>query len=392
MGFRLKIFLMLAVVFVLMLIQIIVTMSLTNSMNASIQTESEHLLSDLTGIINGTVATGSAEALKAGANDLSTNIAAAKAILQTAKLFYIAEMHFSASSEDATKLAIKESENFCMSVLSDAPPSIHGLGATFEVNAFSEFIRYFVPYGYKEDGALKYSARLDVDDANSNPPPTEEQRMENFNEEISREYYTLSIPKDHNPKTPAPEEVHFTEPYFDWTTGVSIISLTTPINDGSKAVGVVFTDLSLENLAGLLSKFAARTKNTQGFSFSWRTGNILGAVEMPEYLPREVPDPEHPGETKYITSKFSDIPVVGEKVREVTSQMKHNDVKIDVLELNNVHYNIVVYNESDLFGIVLLIPNRELFADTIKSQDLMTNLYMSQEKELRKVQITTVGS
>ncbi|MDR2354254.1 MAG: methyl-accepting chemotaxis protein [Deltaproteobacteria bacterium] len=72
--------------------------------------------------------------------------------------------------------------------------------------------------------------------------------------------------------------------------------------------------------------------------------------------------------------------------------MKHNDVKIDVLELNNVHYNIVVYNESDLFGIVLLIPNSELFADTIKSQDLMTNLYMSQEKELRKVQITTVGS
>ncbi|MDR2339655.1 MAG: methyl-accepting chemotaxis protein [Deltaproteobacteria bacterium] len=392
MGFRLKVFLMLSLVSVLILIQIVVTLSLTISMNSHIQIESEQLMSDLTGIINGTVSIGQAEALKAGANELSTDIASAVELVSATKLFYLTEHRFATQNETVAKLAEKESENYCMKMLAEAPKSIHGLGATFKAGDFSKYSPYFMPYGFKENGKNVYYGVVTIEGRDESNPPSDEEIQKALDDDTSREYFTLSIPKDHDVNTPAPEEIHFTEPYFDWVSGVSVVSLTTPINDGQRAVGVAFTDLSLESLENLLTKFAARTKNTLGFTFFWRSGNILGAVDMPDYLPKEVPDPNHPGENMYKSSKYSDIPVVGEKVRSLISDIKHNEVKIDVLEFNGQAYNIVIYNESDLFGVVLLIPNSELFADTIKSQELMKNLYKFQEDELRKVQISSILS
>ncbi|MDR2352938.1 MAG: methyl-accepting chemotaxis protein [Deltaproteobacteria bacterium] len=392
MGFRLKMFLMLALVSVLMLAQIVITLSMINSMNTYIQTESERLLSDLTEIINGTVTSGSAEGLKSGANDLSTNVATAIGVLRASKLFYLSLHRFASQNEAMNDLAVQQSEFFCWTVLTESSKAINGVGATFEVGAFSEYSRYFLPYGYKEEGKIVYTSEIELPGRGENNPLTEEDRMAYFQNDTSREYYTISIPKSHNRNTPAPETVNFTEPYFDWTSGTSVISLTTPINDGQKAVGVAFTDLSLKSLDELLVELSGRTKNTKGFTFSWRTGNILGTVGMPEYMPLQVADPEHPGEKKFKPFNIIEIPSVGAKIKQMTNGMKHNEVKIDDLSINDIAFNIVIYNESDLFGIVLLIPNSELFAETIKSQELLTNLFKSQENELETVQIITVVS
>jgi methyl-accepting chemotaxis protein len=392
MGFRLKIFLMLAVVSVLMLLQIVITISLTSNMNSRIKSESTELFSDLTEIINGTVTTGQAEALRAGANELSSDIATAIAVLRTTRLFYMTEKSFAALGQAENDLALEASKNFCLTVLSEAPASIHGVGATFEAGAFSPYTRYFLPYGNKEGGKPVYTADPVTVDEDGKKPETEAEQQAALQDEISREYYALALPPSQSRSSPAPDKTYFTEPYFDYASGVGIISVTTPINVDNKAIGVAFTDLSLDSLGDLLTRFTAKTKNTRGFTFSWRTGSILGAVGLPDYVPQEVADPRHPGEKILRTSSFTDIPLIGDKVKAAASSMKHHEVKIDVIELSGQTYNIVVYNESDLFGVVLLIPNSELFADTIKSQQLMTNLYESQEKELTNVQITTVIS
>ncbi|MDR2405636.1 MAG: methyl-accepting chemotaxis protein [Deltaproteobacteria bacterium] len=375
-----------------MLIQIIVTLTLTSSMNRHIQSQSANLMNDLTGIINASVTTGQAEALKAAATELSTDIACAVELVRTAKLFYLTERRVAAMGEDATKLAEQESENFCKTALADAPGSIHGLGATFKVGDFSENSRYFMPYGYKDNGNIVYTGVATLEGRDASNPPSDAELEAFVADDTSREYFTISIPPDQSPNLPAPEKINFTEPYFDWVSGVSVVSLTTPINDGQKAAGVAFTDLSLQSLKDLLSNFASRTKNTLGFTFSWRTGNILDTVAFPNYVPKAVPDPNHPGENMYKSSNYSEIPVVGDKVKSIASGMKSNEVKIDVLDYNNETYNIVIFNESDLFGVVLLVPNSELFADTVKSQELMKNLAQFQEKELKKIQISAVVS
>ncbi|MDR2350297.1 MAG: methyl-accepting chemotaxis protein [Deltaproteobacteria bacterium] len=392
MGFRLKIFLMLALVSLLTLVQIVVTLTLTGSMNRHVREGSANLMSDLTGIIDGTVSTGQAEALKAAATDLNGDIASAMELLRATKLFYLAERRFAALGPRETRLAEKESENFCRSALADSPESIHGVGATFRMGDFSKDSPDFMPYGYKENGKIVYSGLPAIEGRDESNPPTEAETRAYFEDDTSREYFTISVPPSLGADAPAPERINFTEPYFDWMSGSSVVSLTTPVNDGGRAIGVAFVDLSLQSLKDLLSTFAARTKNTLGFTFSWRTGNILDAVDMPDYLPREVPDPRHPGENMYKPSNFADIPVAGQKVAAATKDMRANEVRIDELVLDGEAHNVVVFNESDLFGVVLLIPNSELFRETVKSRELMENLYRFQEDELRKVRVSTVVS
>jgi hypothetical protein len=282
MGFRLKIVVMLSLASVLMLAQIIITLSLIHSMNANLKIGSGRLVGDLSGIIEGAVSEGAAEAMKADLRELGSLLGEAENMLVLMRHFFLAERHFAQRGAQETRLAVAEAEEFTLGSLKEIQESIYGLGATFEEGAFSGSYRHFLPYAYREEGKPVYSVDPELEGrGESAGPPSDDELRAYMDAETAMEYYALSIPQAHDRNTPAPDELHWTEPYVDYMAGEILISATRPINDEGKALGVVYVDLSLKHLKGVLAAMTARTQNSSGFTFSWGAKNILAAAGLP---------------------------------------------------------------------------------------------------------------
>ncbi|MDR2405941.1 MAG: methyl-accepting chemotaxis protein [Deltaproteobacteria bacterium] len=373
------------------MIQIIITLTFTNSMNNHMKGESNKLVKDLTDIIETSVSEGAVESLKADVTELSTLLARAQDLLIVSREFFVSQHHFAAQGSAQTQLALTEVSNFCQNIMNQLPKSINGMGATFERGAFSEHFPYFLPYAYREDEALHYSVDVSIegfDDPGSIPELTKEDYME---KEVAMEYYTSSVPVDLDRYNESPTNVNWTEPYVDYISKDVVISATSAVNDDRKTVGVVFVDLTLDSLTRMLTQLASRSQNALGFAFSIKSGGILSVLGLPDYAPVEIEDPDNPGGDKIVKiTEVKDVPAMGEKVLELFGKLKTGEVVVDEINYNNESYNIIAINEADLFGIVILMPHNELFADTRRAQTMMDDLYRTQEKDLRKVQITTV--
>ncbi|MDR2367261.1 MAG: methyl-accepting chemotaxis protein [Deltaproteobacteria bacterium] len=392
MGFRFKIILMLAIVTVLMLAQIILSLSLTSSLNDNIRTESGKLVTDLTTIIQKGTETSYAQTLQANVKELTTVLAEAHSALVTSTNFYKTAIHVAANGKSDMDMAMKEIEDFCVRSLGQLPKSIFGFGVTFEVAGFSKGYPYYMPYVYRSGEQISYQFEAEVEGKDWTSNITDAEKKAYVDEETAREYYSIAIPKDHNRDSPAPEEMRWTDPYLSAINNEILISLTVPINEGGKAVGVSYVDLSLRSLTTILGKLGERSKKTVGFSFSWTNQAILSVLELPDYTPRTVSDPNNPGETIVETHKIADIPVLGDKVLTMARTVQPGGTSIDHVQYKDEKYSLIVYNEANLIGIAVLMPHEELFADTNRAQRLMQNLYESQEKVLRNIQITAIVS
>ncbi|MDR2338648.1 MAG: methyl-accepting chemotaxis protein [Deltaproteobacteria bacterium] len=87
-----------------------------------------------------------------------------------------------------------------------------------------------------------------------------------------------------------------------------------------------------------------------------------------------------------------DIPSVGGMVLQMSDGLPPGEAKVNEAMYNGETYTVILYNEADLFGIVLMVPHQVLYADTTRAQGLMASLYNSQESDLAKVRITTIGA
>jgi methyl-accepting chemotaxis protein len=384
---------MLAIVTVLMLIQIIVTLSLTRSMNSHMKDESNKLVKDLTGIIEASVTESAVETLKADVNELSTLISNTKSTLILLREYFVAEHHAALQGSEATQVAIKDVENFCKNAMYQLPQAINGIGATFERETFSEHFPYFLPYAYRVDDRIIFSIDVNIEGYSDSGNIPDLAKQDYMDKEIGLEYYTSSVPKNFNRDTESSPEIHWTEPYVDYTSNVIMISGTAAVNDNGKTVGVVFVDLSVDRLTEVLKKLAARSEKALGFTFSLKSHGILSTLGLSEYAPVEEKDPNDPEEDSTVKiTDLNNVTVLGPKVLTMFENLKTSEAKVEELQYNNESYTIIAYNESGLFGIVILIPHNELYADTTRAQGLMEALYSTQEEDLRMVQIITITS
>ncbi|MDR2199090.1 MAG: methyl-accepting chemotaxis protein [Deltaproteobacteria bacterium] len=239
---------------------------------------------------------------------------------------------------------------------------------------------------------MNYSDNVEIEGKDATEPLTEMEMDGYMENEFGFEYYTRAIPLTHDRNAPAPEGVFWTEPYLDYTANIVLISAASPLNDDGKALGVVFVDLSLETLGDILSGIANRYDNPVALTFSYGSHNIFGALGLDDFKPREEADPENLGEKTVKLFKLDDVPLAGPKVVSMMDGMKPGDIKVDEIVYNNKTYTIIVANQSDLFGLMLLIPHEEIFADTIKARELMTSLYETQERDLARVRAATLMS
>ncbi|MDR2339045.1 MAG: methyl-accepting chemotaxis protein [Deltaproteobacteria bacterium] len=392
MGFRFKIIMMLSIVTVLMLSQIIVTLTLSRSLDNHIRTESGKLVKDMSGIIQDKVEQSAAEALRADAGELTSNLAVVQNSLLLTKKYFATEIHNAALGQGALTLAVKEIKDFCETSLKELPKPIFGFGVTFEIGGFSKEEPFFLPYVYREGDGIGYSAAVDIEGRDANNPPTDAEQSAFVTNETTREYYTLSVPREHDRNTPASEETHWTVPYMSTLAGTILVSATTPLNDGGKVVGVAYVDLALGSLSDILAKISKRNPDSLGFSFTWGSHAVLSELGFPDYAPKNVPDLSKPGSNTVKISNVADIPSVGPQIITLTQGMKNGEVKISHFEYNNEEYSLLLFNESNLFGIAVLMPQKVLFADTIRAQQLMETLYASQAKILWNIQLVNIVS
>jgi methyl-accepting chemotaxis protein len=377
-----------------MLIQIIVSLSLTYGMNAHMKRESNTLIKDLAAIIETEVSERALESLKADVNELSTLLASTERMLIMMREFFLAQHHVAQGGATQSQASLTDAENFCVNSLTQLPESINGLGSTFELGAYSDNIKYFLPYAYRDEAAIKYSVGVHID-GHENSDNVPDQAKEDYMEsETSLDYYTSSVPKDFDRNTASPLTINWTEPYVDYIANVVLISATTAISDKDKTLGVAFVDLSLESLEDILRNMGHGSKEATGFAFSLKSQGVLSVLGFPEYAPKEVQDPDaYSLEDKVVQiTNVKDIPVLGPKVLELFGKLKKGEDAVDSVTYKNQEYNIVAINEMDLFGIVLMIPHNVLYADTNRAKELLDHLYMTQEKDLKKVQITTVAA
>ncbi|MDR2405557.1 MAG: methyl-accepting chemotaxis protein [Deltaproteobacteria bacterium] len=393
MGFRLKIMLMLGLVSLMVVAQIVVTLSLTNSLNSHMKEQSGKLVGDLIDIIAQEVEQSAAEALKSDMNELTSLIAVTQNMLIMSKKYFQTATHTATQSQEATDFAVRETQDYCLSTLKELPSSIFGFGMTYEQGGFSKFYPYFMPYIYRVGDHLGYSADVDIDGKDHNDPSiTEEQKQQFVKNETSRDYYTQSIPTGHNRDTEAPEVINWTQPYLSSLAKTLLVSATTPVNDKGRAIGVVYVDLSLDSLGSILAKLGKRSSNSLGLAFTWKTHGVLSSLGLDKFAPGQQPDTENAGEFLVKLHQISEIPTIGTKLLSVAEGMNAGEAKIDHLTYEGEEYSLIVYNELNLFGIAVLMPQKEVYADALKAQGLMDSLLKSQSEVLREVQITTVAS
>jgi methyl-accepting chemotaxis protein len=374
-----------------MLAQIIVTLTFTSSLNYHIQTESSKLVTDLTDIIQAKVEESFAKTLESDVKDLTSILSEAKTTLFLTTKFYKTGLHTASQSRQDSQLAVKETEDFCVSTLKDLPEYIFAFGITFEVGGFSKYDQYFMPYVYRDQDRIVYSPGVEIE-GRAEEDLSDAEKRSYVETEVSRDYYTVAIPKDHDRSKPAPEVLSWTEPYQSTLAGKVLVSVATPVNEGGKAVGVSYVDLSLDSLTSILKNFAKISDKTLGLSFAWNSKVILSGLGFPDYEPTSVQDPNDALSSIIKTSNLSDIPSLGSQIENLAQDLSPGQIKISHFEYNNEEYSAIIYNESNLFGLAVLLPQKELMADTIKARGLMANLYASQERVLRNIQITAVVS
>jgi uncharacterized protein with PhoU and TrkA domain len=392
MGFRLKIMLMLAAASVLMLAQIILTLTLSHRMNIHIQEGSNKLVADLTQMIEGAVRDGAVEAMKADLNEIASLILTARTALYLNRNYYAALHRFASMGPAQSAQAVKESEAYCLEAMKSISESIAGMGATFEAGSFSKERPYFLPYVWRDPSGVKYSADADIEGLAPGAQATQAELQAYMETETARDYFALAIPKGHDRDAPAPEGLRWTEPYEGAMSGELLISATTAINSGGKAVGAAYVDVSLASLESVLFELSSRTENTAGITFTWSSGEILGTSRIDGYSPAKAAEQRLSDEETLVFHKLREIPGVGEKIVSLQPGMRHGDVKIDKVSYNGADYSVVLANESDVLGLVILIPDEVLYKDTRRARELMGALYSTQERDLGRVRIANILS
>ncbi|MCY6369398.1 methyl-accepting chemotaxis protein [Clostridium ganghwense] len=194
-----------------------------------------------------------------------------------------------------------------------------GVGVWFEPNKYRSDIKFFGPYVYKDGDKLVF---------------TEEYATEEYNYPV-QEWYTIGKNTDKN--------VVWQNPYYDETTGITMLTATTPFYDKNKNfLGVVTADMNLKTIQKNIADI--KVGETGSAILIGKDGTYLAGVPEEEVMKVKITEDKN------------------ESMAKLGQEIMQNESGISSFEEDGK--NFVYYNRIPELGwtIVLSIPEKELFA------------------------------
>jgi hypothetical protein len=387
MGLKFNILGILAAMTLVVLALVLISSRMTTDLGDHVSEKSETIIAELTGQLQKSEMSLTEESIRADLNALSKLLSNAQRTVSQSRLFFQSLSGLASVNSDMSAKAKSEAASYAKAALEAEPPTTAGLGATFEYGRFSSFDPYFLPYIYRSEGGEEYNPGPDRAD----PTNTEEVLKKYMEDETQQSYYLASVPYGHDKSKNISASVKWTEPYVDPTTHNVVISCTAPMNGEAGVLGVVFLDLSLEDLKSTLERITSRTPGTVGLIYSAKSGNIVSAVGLPDLEPKESPDPNNSAETVMSIKNILDAPFAT-KVSTMFKTLSPDNSSMSTVSYNDKSHSIIVYNESGLFAVVSLIPEDELFNSSLKAEGHLDELHETLASELGKIRILTYAA
>jgi|GEM_PF-2431182 Methyl-accepting chemotaxis protein len=392
MGIRAKILCFVGILVVVALAQMGASWWMSRSMGQKLSSGAGEVVAAMGDSIRKNESARVGATLLASTSDLKALVAEVeRATLVTADFVYsimaVAEM-----SEANTRLAEAEVDRFCSVMLEERMPSVSGIGISFSVDGFSPYRRHYMPYAYREDGEVVFSDEVVAPEGTDPETMTEEEKGESIANEETEDYFVTAVPADHDRSRPLPQVVSWTNPYIDVTTNYLMLSAVTPISYKGRVVGATFLDLALTDLDSLAISLGKNlTPGAEAMIFDISDKRVVSAPGLAGWEPEMVDDPEDPGE-KIPEPRSLGGDAYGSKVISLTDSTKPSEVNHEAFVRDGKAYTLFVGNVHNLFGIAVLVPDDELFADTQKALASAARLEQEQTNEMRKLSLIGIGS
>lgn len=392
MGIRAKILFFIAALMTITLIQMGVSVWLSNIMGIKLSRGAGNVVVSMGANIQknesarvGNTLLANSSVLEGVASDIE------RAAVMSADFAYAAASIARSSDEDRIK-AEKLIEKFCIKTLEERMPIVTGVGFTFEPEGFTTAKRDYLPFAYRENHRVIYTD--DIEGLNDIPAGSlsEAEKEALHKNELAREYYTAAIPSGHSPLRSLPQRVHWTAPYIDETTHELMISAVTPLSFENRVIGVSFFDVSLAEMNELASTLAANsTKGAEVMIFDISSNLVIATSGLAEWEPVMESVPGKPNEKNPQPCSLSKNEL-GQSIMGLVSSIKPVQVASSPFERDGKSYTLFVGNIHDLFGVMAMVPDDELFADTKAGMEKADELEETQRKEIRKIRILGVAS
>ena len=360
---------------------------ISRKMGESLFGQSEAVIKDMTGIIQDNEPDLVEQKISLNLVELRLLVAEAERAVRSAGDFFIAQGALARSSPENAEAVRGEVERYCRVALGRMP-GVNGLGATFEPEAFSSHLPFYCPYAYHEEGGVSYTDIPEESMEGDGSDADREMNEKSLASELASDYYTTSIPIDHDRSRPLPEKVFWSVPYIDVTTREPTISATTPLNDGDRAVGVAFFDLSITSLSSIAEKLKSSiTPGTEVLAFDMKKMQVLAAPGNRQWEPAEGPAADDSGNVSIILRPVRELPF-GEQIISLAAKDAANAARGRVRH-DGRDYTVFMDDINGLFGLALLVPDDELFAVTRRAADMMDALKADQAGDMSESRLAS---
>ncbi|MDR1079835.1 MAG: methyl-accepting chemotaxis protein [Deltaproteobacteria bacterium] len=387
MGLRFNILAMLVAAGLVMLAFFGVTIYTSQDMARGMKESSQGLIDAMTGQIREYAYSTTEASLRADLKSVSELVGWAQAQAVSSSMYFETSARAAGRVPGADAVMRADAENFLRRSFAVAPDAATAIGVTFEKGKFSAGMPYFFPYIHREGQNVVYSDEALIE---GEPPFTDGQLEEWYASEIQRPYYLATAPPDHPKSRPLPLRANWTMPYVDQVLKVPVISATAPVNGSEGLQGVVYVDLSLSRMDELIKRVAALTPGTATVAFSMGDGSVLSSSGFrPEdgFLLQEVPDPDKEGATLIRSPKLIDTEL-GKSVQELFRNLMPDGSARGPASFRGLPATLMVYNESGLFGVAVIVPDAELLATYEKAIQHSEDVGVAQQRELVKLKWT----
>ncbi|MDR2387609.1 MAG: methyl-accepting chemotaxis protein [Deltaproteobacteria bacterium] len=388
MGFRTKILLMLAILTLAALINFGVSLFMAGSMGEEIGKKSSQSVERLADLIKNSEEERASTTLLSELTGLQVLLTNVEREALYGAYFYLGQHNLAKVSKEANEVALKQIETFSRNVMATEPPEVNGFGASFEKGQFSAWTPVMFPYIYLRDNQVEYTIIPEV--SGIEDPSTAQQDMV-IALELDENYYTTSVPKDHDRSKPLPVKVTWTKTYIDQFAKVPVMTATVPISDENGVAGVAFIDLSLHGLSQIAQNLATTVPGNKVLIFSLPYNEVVAQSGLDHYEPTDGFDPENHSQPMVLTKNINEFNE-GKQIEALYGSLKDGELKSLNVSINGEGYLVQAVNLKNLFGFALFTPMKEIHKETALAQQMGKELAADQARSMRRIGLVGTSS
>jgi putative nucleotidyltransferase with HDIG domain len=163
------------------------------------------------------------------------------------------------------------------------------------------------------------------------------------------------------------------------------ISVVAPIVREQKFLGVTFVDWNLTAIDDTLTELEKNlTPNTSMIAFDWERELVIAAPQLADWRPQVI---RHGDQVEFVPRPLGDSPLAA-RLAEMRPELSGaNHIAMREIILAGEKYTLFLGAAHQVFGIAMLVPQRELFAAADKALQAAVAMETRQKEELRQITI-----